>query len=852
MITPLPIDPFLPQVLERLHASGSLVLQAEPGAGKTTRVPWALLEGGLAGGRDVLVLQPRRLAARLAARRVAQERGERLGETVGYQVRFEEVAGPKTRLRFMTEGVLTRRLLADARLADAGIVVLDEFHERHLDGDLALALLRRLQRTSRPDLKVVVMSATLDTAPVAEFLGGAPVLSVPGRRFEVELEHQKLPDTRPLELQVSSAVRRLVDEGLDGDVLVFLPGAAEIRRAREACEPIAGKAGLLVTPLHGELPAEEQDLAVRPSERRKLILSTNVAETSVTIEGVVAVVDSGLARIAGHSAWSGMPTLQVARVSKASAVQRAGRAGRVRAGRCLRLYSRHDFDTRPEHEAPEIRRLDLAETALVIHGAGVAKLSEFDWFEAPNSQALGAAEELLQRLGATDGAGRLTETGRRMLRFPLHPRQARLLIEAEARGRGADGCLLAALVGEREIRLEARNVFGARAQAKVSGSSDLLESAEAFREAQRKGLSNDALRSLGLDVGAVHAVDRVRRSLERRLSSRGGPGRDEVPLLMAVLAGYPDRVARRRRGEGSKPSDELLLAGGGSARLSDASVVREAEFLVAVDAEERTRGGAKEALVRVASEIEPDWLLDLFPERVRESDEVLWNEAGGRVEAVSRMLYDELVIEESRGPKAAPEAASRLLAEAALAKGPRAFAGEELDGFLARVQFVREAAPDAGLPALGEEQAREVLRELCEGRRSFAELREAGLLDTLRSRLTHQQLALLDRLAPERIRLPGGRQAQIHYEPGKPPWLESRLQDFFGMATGPAVAGGRVFVVLHLLAPNGRAQQVTTDLAGFWDRHYPAIRKELCRKYPKHSWPENPRTAAPPRAGRIR
>src|ERR671916_2933926 len=353
----LPIDPLLPEIVASLRRAPNLVVEAPPGAGKTTRVPGALLDAGVADGREVWVLEPRRMAARLAARRVAEERGERLGETVGYQVRFEEVAGPRTRLRFLTEGVLTRRLLSDPQLLKASVVVLDEFHERHLQADLALALLRRLQQSTRPDLKLVAMSATLDAAPVARYMDECAVLRSEGRRYDVSVEHLARHDERPLEVQVEAAVRRLVAEGLDGHVLVFLPGAASIRRAQAECERVAAEAGLLVLPLHGELPAAEQDAAVRPSERRKLILSTNVAETSVTIEGVAAVIDSGLARVATHSPWSGLPQLQVSRVSRASAAQRAARA-RV-AG---------DTKTRPRGaraRTPRGRRHGLARVRLV-------------------------------------------------------------------------------------------------------------------------------------------------------------------------------------------------------------------------------------------------------------------------------------------------------------------------------------------------------------------------------------------------------------------------------------------------------------------------------------------------------
>ncbi len=857
----LPIDPILPELVEKLRSSPSLVLEAEPGAGKTTRVPWAMLEAGLSGKGDILVLEPRRLATRLAAKFVAEERGEKPGETVGYQVRFEDVSGPKTRLRYLTEGVLTRRLLTEPTLPKVGAVVLDEFHERHLQGDLGLALLRNLQKTKRPDLKLVVMSATLEAEPVASYLGGVPSMKVAGRRYEVTIEHQPLPEDRPLEAQVASAVRRLVDEGLDGDVLVFLPGAAEIRKAAAACEPIANRANLLVVPLHGDLPGPEQDRAVRPADRRKVILSTNVAESSVTIERVVAVVDSGLARIAGHSAWTGMATLKVGKVSKASAIQRAGRAGRLRPGRCLRLYTRHDFDTRPDHEAPEIRRLDLAEAALALHGAGIRDLAAFDWFEPPPAAALEAAESLLQRLGAVSGEGELTEIGRRMLRFPLHPRQTRVLLEAEARGRADDGCVLAALLGERDIRLDARGIdlhsYGPK-KAKVSGPSDLLESLELVRQAERRGLSSDAVRSLALDMGATQAVERVRRNLSRQVDRSKKPSDPDPdrPLLIATLAGYPDRVARRRhldRAGATTGQAELLMCGGGSASLSDTSVVRDSVLLVAVDAEERpgrpgsARGGA---LVRLASAVEPEWLLDLFADRLRDETEITVNPANGRVEAVSRMLYDQLVIEESRTTQLDPDKAAEVLAQAALAKGPDAFDEPgELERLLSRMRFAAEHAPDAGIVAPGEAEIRAAMVEMCQGRRSLGELKEASLVATLKSQLGGQQQAALERLAPDRIRLPGGRQVRVNYEPGKPPWIESRLQDFFGMANGPSLAGGRVPLVIHLLAPNQRAVQVTTDLAGFWDRHYPALRKELGRKYPRHSWPEDPRTAEPPQPG---
>jgi ATP-dependent helicase HrpB len=871
-VQPLPIDAILPDVVAALRDGPALVVEAPPGAGKTTRVPRALLDAGIAGAGEIVVLEPRRLAARLAARRVAEELGERAGETVGYQVRFEEVAGPRTRVRFVTEGLLTRRLLAEPTLPGVGAVLLDEIHERHLHGDLALALLRRLQRTARPDLKLVAMSATLDAAPIARFLG-ASALRSEGRRFEVAVEYLSpeeaaRPDVR-LEELVARAVRRVQREATPaGDVLVFLPGAAEIRRAGDALASWAGTAGVDVLPLHGDLPPDAQDRAVRPGPRPKVILSTNVAESSVTIEGVVAVIDSGLARVASHSPWSGLPTLEVKKISRASAAQRAGRAGRLGPGRTVRLYTRHDHDARPEFDVPEILREDLSETLLALAALGEEGI---EWLEPPPAPARDAARTLLVRLGAVSTTGGVTEAGRQMLRFPAHPRQARLAIEAAARGAGAEGALLAAIVGERDLR-DRRALEGGAAP--PTGPSDLLELAHVFEEAARARFDPDRLRRMGVSPGAAQAVERSRRQLERVVRGLGRPTTPrpersaahpersaeasaearsrgttatETALLYATLAAYPDRVARRR----APGSDEVVLTGGGSARLDPASVVREAPLLVAIDAEERRgdrRPGARaEARVRIASAVTEEMLLDLYPDALRYEDAVLWNAAAERVEATERLLYEDLVLDERRAARADPEKVQAVLAAEALARGPRAFAEDgAIDRALARLAFAAASAPDAGLAAPTEADLAEALRALCAGRRSFAELREADLPGALLARLDPRDRAALERIAPERITLPGGRSTRVQYEAGKPPWIESRLQDFFGLAQGPALAGGRVPLVLHLLAPNQRAVQVTTDLSGFWDRHYPSIRRELSRRYPRHSWPEDPRTAVPP------
>lgn len=837
MPAPLPIDDVLPQVLDGLRQREALVLEAPPGAGKTTRVPAALLDAGLAGDKEVVVLQPRRLATRLAAARVAEERGERLGDVVGYQVRFDDVSSAKTRLRFVTEGLLTRRLVGAPRLPEVGCVVLDEFHERHLAGDLALAMLRRLQLTTRPDLKLVVMSATLDATPIAAWLGDAPRVRSEGRPFEVRVDYLERDDERPLEVQVLGALKRLVQAGLDGHVLVFLPGAAEIRRAMEACDDFARRQGLEVLALHGDLPAAEQDRAVRGGAKQKVILSTNVAETSVTIEGVAAVVDSGLARVASHSPWSGLPTLRLAKVSKASATQRAGRAGRTRAGACLRLYTRGDYEGRPAADAPEIRRVDLTEAALALRALGVEDTAAFPFFERPTEAALAAAESLLRRLGATDASGGLTAIGRRLLAFPTHPRLARLMLEAEVLGAGRDGATVAALLQERDVRLEARARFGGpgRGRDVQAGASDVLELLERFEAGRKSGA-----RGAGLDASAVASVERVQRQLSRLLKAEAPAPKTraehEAALLRAVLAGYPDRVAKRRRPR----APDVVFASGGAGVIDATSVVHEAELLVAVDAEER-RGTVT---VRVASAVEPEWLLDAGAGELSERDALEWNASSQRVERVTRLAFGAVTLEERRQPAPASPGTTALLAEQARAAGPLAFIdAATLEAWACRVEALRAAFPAASFPADVEAFVAEALVGLCDGLRSFKEVADAGLLDALRARLTPQQASLLAREAPEHITLAGGRRVQVHYERGRPPWVESRLQDFFGSTRGPAI--GQTPLVLHLLAPNMRAVQVTTDLTGFWERHYPALRRELMRRYPRHAWPEDPTTAQP-------
>jgi len=766
----LPVDDLIPEILASLQRNTNLVIEAEPGAGKTTRVPAALLA---AVQGDVLVLEPRRIAARLAARRVAWELGEQAGESVGYQVRFEKVAGPRTRLHFVTDGVLTRRLLSDPHLEGVDAVILDEFHERHLESDLALALLKRLQQT-RPALRLVVMSATLDAAPVADYLGNCPVVRSKGRLFELSIQHMPY-SSEPLPARVAAALALLLAEGQQGDMLVFLPGAAEIRRAQRACEPLARAANMLLLSLHGDLSPVEQDRVVAPASQRKLILATNVAESSITIDGVAIVIDSGLARIASYSPWSGLPTLGIARISKASAQQRAGRAGRTGPGRVLRLYAQMDYQQRADFDTPEILRTDLSQLCLALRAMGISHISELDWLEAPPVAAVETAERLLDRLGATEGLAQ------KLMRFPLPPRLSRMIVAALDRGVGQAACVAAALLGS-----------GAR-----TSHNDLLTAIDAPLDER----TQQQLRQL---------------SSLANLAKQGG--RDDDALLQSVLAGFPDRVARRKAG------NQVLLSTGVQAEI--AGEAPSYLFLVALDIEDRAENPMP--LIRLMARIEPEWLIDLFPEHVREETRVTWNRQAERADAVSLLVYDELVLQESSGAAPELEAASALLAEKALEAGIERFVDPEaLEYWLGWLEFAGFPEPDLFA----------AFTELCRGHRSFAALKDAGsrFFSVLEQQIDAHRLR---EDAPLTLKLKRGRPVKINYLRGKTPWIASRLQDFFGMKETPRLGPGQTPVVLHLLAPNRQPVQTTTDLAGFWERLYPEVRRGLMRRYPRQDWPE--------------
>ncbi len=818
-MTPLPIDDYLPAIARALRNGGRLVIQAAPGAGKTTRAPAALLTSGAAEG-EVVVVVPRRLAARMAARHVAREMGEALGGRVGYTVRFDDRTSAATRLRFVTDGILTRRLLRDPTLRGVGVVVIDEFHERHLTTDLALARLRDVQRRARPDLKLVVMSATLDAERVAAFLDAAPVVTVPGRAFPVTTRYAAQETDAPLAQRVAAAVERYAKSGPDGDLLVFLPGLADIRACLRACAPAAARHNLALHALHGSLSAAAQDAAARPGERRKVVFATNIAESSVTIDNIAVVIDSGLVRRVEHSPWTGLPQASIGRIAQSSAIQRAGRAGRTRPGECLRLYTEADFNLRPAFETPEIPRADLAETVLELRAAGYADWQAFPWFEPPAPEALAAAETLLRRLGALDAQG-VAPLGRALLEFPLPPRLARLVIEGQRRGVASEACRLAALLDEREAR-------AAPGRWSDYGHSDALALLETFEAA------SDAA-----TVGRVQRVERQLLGIARRLPAPARPpGEDDrdAALGKALLAAFPDRVGHlRRRAQGTW---EVALGRGGRAQLAPTSVAAAEGLTLTIDVETQRDGSA---LARLAARIEPDWLLELFWDDIEETDT---HEIGpdGRVARWRRLLYDGVTIEARALSTVDPEAAARLLVARLRADGWQAYAATDaVERFRARLAFA--AAHAAGeLAPCDEDAIWSAIEQLCRGCATLEEVRRAArggdLAAALLARLTPAQRAALDRLAPETLQL-GRKRARIEYPAdGSPPYVAAPIQDFFGLPATPRIADGRTPLTLRLLAPNRRPVQITTDLEGFWKRAYRELRPQLARRYPKHAFPE--------------
>src|SRR5262245_20156634 len=761
---------------------------------------------------------------------MAFERGSVPGDLFGWQVRFERQAGRNTRVLAVTPGILLRLLLDDPFLEGTAVVVFDEFHERGLETDLALGLVRLVQANVRPDLKVVVMSATMQSAEVAAYLGDCPVVTSEGQSFPVLVRYEPKCDEDRWPLAIARAVARILDE-TPGDVLAFLPGVGEIRAAAEDLAELIGDEALIL-PLHGELPAEEQDRALQPQGRRKVVLATNVAETSVTVEGVTAVHDTRPARHLIYDPSVGLDRLELVNISRASADQRAGRAGRTRPGLCVRLWSEVSHRSRPAQTDPEIRRVDLAGAALQLLAMGES-VETFPWLDPPHEHVVRQSLELLERLGAVQ-SGRLTDLGRSLARLPVHPRLARLMLEGALLGEPRRVSLAAALLSERDPF--------PRGPATHTTPSDLLDRVEA--------LEGEGSAMAPANRGAARFILRARDQLVRLVNGEPGasapgewagappgadaPGSPEEALGRALLAAFPDRLCRRRE----PGSARGVMVGGRGVKLAPSSGVTQADLFVAVDVD----AGQAETLVRQASAVERAWL---SPDRLRESVDVAFDESTGRVVAWKRVRFDDLVIEEKTANAPNEEQMSGALIEAALRNPEKVLPPMDSPAgqFRTRVRCLRPWMPELGLPALDDSDLREVLAWLAPGCRSLDDLKRRDWEEAFRGKLTHAQRQAVEREAPERIAVPSGNRIAVTYEGGRPPVLAVRIQEVFGMADTPRVAGGRVKVLLHLLAPNYRPQQVTDDLASFWANTYPVVRKELRARYPKHAWPDDPLTA---------
>ena len=835
---------------------------------------------------NIVMLQPRRVAARAAAERMAEENGWRVGEEVGYHIRFEKRYTQRTRIRVLTEAILTRMLLDDPYLEGVGCVILDEFHERSIHTDLALAFLREVQQTVRPELKVLVMSATLDAESVAGFLGGsnagfqpacgqdarvtAPVVEVEGRVFPVEIFYRPGRDVR-LEEHVSRVIEEAI--GGEGDVLVFLPGVGEIERVRGRLGQLE-REGFSVLALHGSLSSEEQQRTLRADEkgRRKVILATNIAETSLTIDGVRVVVDSGLARVASFDASRGMDRLDLERISQASAAQRAGRAARQGPGVVYRLWGELEQKHLAAFNVPEVERVDLAATVLAVHAWGAKNAREFGWFEQPSEERIAAAEGLLGMLGGlaktqnakhktqnpglsagvdggVDGGWELTEIGRGMMRVPVHPRVGRMLMAAKGTGLEAEAVNLAAVLSD-DSRSAVGDIFlrAERLPAHLSRTRDQLASI------------NRTIKTTE-DTEGTEATDGSRTNSTVSVSSvvHSRPHSLEELLLLA----YPDRVSRRRGG-----ADPLsaVMVGGGGVRLTPEALtpaLSRAELFLALDPHHDPRNKRAEAMVRTAVAVSRESLERLFPEQMR-TETVLEYDAGKeKVAAFTRRYFHDLVLEEDPHGRVDLQRAGEVLAEALLPRGrDLLMRNEAASKVMARVALVRSAMPEkAGdWPSFDDAQIAEVLRAACAGNRSLAEVVEGKALEeAVRGVLVYPMDRELERLAPETIEVPSGSRIRIEYSlpagdgaPPPAPVLAVRLQELFGWLETPRIVGGRVALLLHLLSPGYKPMQITQDLKSFWGGAYFEVRKDLRVRYPKHKWPEDPLTAAPEAKGRAR
>ncbi|MBI5483766.1 MAG: ATP-dependent helicase HrpB [Deltaproteobacteria bacterium] len=831
---PLPIDENISSLLDTIRTHSNVLLHAPPGAGKTTRVPLALLDIFPPEAGRIIMLEPRRLAAVAAAGWMAASLGETVGLTVGYSIRFDSRVTSATRIEVVTEGILTRRIQNDPALEGVAMVIFDEFHERSIHADLGLALCRDVQQQLRPDLKLLIMSATLDIMPLSRLLDGAPLISSAGRAFPVEdiylddQPHGKLPQ------RMAAAIVRALQES-EGDILAFLPGSGEIR----SCAGLLADAGLTergvaVHQLYGDLPFAQQQRAIASTDQRKIVLATSIAETSLTIDGVRIVIDSGLSRRVRFDPATGMNRLVTVRESRASAEQRKGRAGRLAPGVCYRLYSRHTFSAMTAHTPPEILETDLSPLLLELAAWGSADFTKLDWLDIPPEPAVAAARRVLAELDAFDDSGRITPLGREIMRLPLHPRLGRLLLRSTELGCPQIGCDLAALLSERDVFRSTRGEMCVQVS-----HSDVADRLEAFRS-WRAGQRSDER----LDRTALKNIERVVSQLARLVSCQPVSKQliyDDDVISGLLLAAYPDRLALRRASGG----DSYLLANGRGARLSQRSAVRNAEYIIAVSLD---GGSQAEAVIHLAAGVSEEIIRQERNGHIVADSKVSWSDREARVVAVRQERLGAIQLStEAFIPS--DEMAVPAVVQAVRASGLKLLSlDDRLLQFQGRMTLVRSAFPGGGWPDVSDGGLLDTLEEWLaphlDGIRSAGKLAQLDVADLLKQRLDYRQQRELDELVPTHLVVPSGSRIRLDYA-GEAPVLAVKLQELFGLAEGPTVCRGRVTVLLHLLSPAGRPIQVTRDLKGFWDGSYHQVKKELKGRYPKHPWPDDPWSALP-------
>jgi ATP-dependent helicase HrpB len=842
MKQPLPIDGLQADLVAACGRVRRLVLRAPTGSGKSTRIPQMLLDLNLVQGQ-IVVLQPRRIAARLLAARIAQERGVRLGGEVGYQIRFERVESAQTRIKFVTEALLLRQMASDPELKGVGAVVFDEFHERNLHSDVALALARRLQETHRPDLLIMAMSATLDTEGVAKWLGSAETLAADGRAYPVQIEYTHLPrnSTRPIWDAAAEQVRRVLSEEAEGDILVFMPGSYEIMRTIGAVRNLPESGGVDILPLYGELPPEEQDRAVKPSPGRKVIVATNVAETSLTIPGVRAVVDAGLARIARFDPHRGIDTLLVEPVSQASAEQRAGRAGRTGPGRCIRLWSQTDHEARPLREVPEIKRVDLSETILLLLSSGWGEAATFPWYEKPDDKALQRALTVLADLGAVDAHGKLTNLGRRMSVFPAHPRYARMLLAAGDLDCVYEVCRIAGLAQGRDIlfRKVDDRTENARDSVEQEDGSDFFPRLALLQRAVEMKFDADACDRFGVHGQAARQADQAARQFLRLAEGQGLPVSDRIADPAAVrrclLLGFSDRLAVRL----DAGTLRCALVHGRTGELRRESSIRNAKLLVAAEVDEIQARGGVTTYLSLATAIEEAWLQELFPSEFSTVNQVRYDGSQRRVVTRVERRFRDLVLEAKERDDAPSDAASRLLAEEVAAGRLELEKWDApVDAWIRRVNFLSKHCPELGIPPFDEAARRMVIEEVCAGAVAYRDIRDRPVFGVVRGWLTHEQAMALESYCPEKIILPRKKHpARIEYTEDGQAEVEATVQELYDFPGSKLrVCLGKVPMVVCIQSPARRTQQRTTDLDAFWKGSYEGVKKELRGRYPKHEW----------------